>query len=271
MPEEVPELYQLIAVSGSDRETFLQGQLTQDVAALQPEAAMLAAWCNAKGRVIVVLRLVSMPDAIGLAVPTGMTDAVLKRLAMYRLRADVQFDVVDEWSAIAGDPNDCDGASVSRSLVFAGEPPLAEYFGPLASLADIAQTVDRDNWRAALVAAGVASIDMTTTEQFTPHMLNLDRLGAISFSKGCYTGQEIVARTENLGKSRRRLMRYRAKESGIAPGTKLSVDGQDVGSVVVSAGPELLAVTPLEYHEISLELADHGPAEPLGLPYSLEN
>ena len=99
-------------------------------------------------------------------------------------------------------------------------------------------------------------------------MLNLDALGAISFTKGCYTGQEVVARTEHLGKSKRRLMRYEADGDGIAVGDKLSDGERNVGEVVNVAGRSLLAVTPVELHEQSLK-ADGVTAKPMGLPYTL--
>ena len=121
---------------------------------------------------------------------------------------------------------------------------------------------------ALLIRAGIPWIDERNSEEFTPHMLNLDRLGAISFSKGCYTGQEIVARTEHLGKSKRRLMRYRADRPGIAPGDSVTDGERTVGQGVNVADTELLAVTPVELHEQSLTAA--GVAiSPQGLPYDL--
>ena len=114
--------------------------------------------------------------------------------------------------------------------------------------------------------AGVPTIDESNTEQFTPHMLNLDKLGAINFSKGCYTGQEVVARTENLGKSKRRLMRYEADGDGIKVGDKLSDDDRNVGKVVNVSGRDLLAVTPVEMHEQTLTI-DDVTVSSTGLPY----
>ncbi len=94
-------------------------------------------------------------------------------------------------------------------------------------------------------------------------MLNLDKLGAISFTKGCYTGQEVVARTEHLGKSKRRLMRYQADQDGIAVGDKLSDGERDVGTVVNVVGRDLLAVTPVELHDQTLTKGETQVA-PLG-------
>ena len=118
----------------------------------------------------------------------------------------------------------------------------------LRSKVDISEPTD--NWtdlvdtegadRGALIRAGVPTVESSNTEQFTPHMLNLDKLGYVSFSKGCYTGQEVVARTENLGKSKRRLMRYEADGEGIEIGDKLSDGERNVGEVVNVVGRDLL-------------------------------
>jgi hypothetical protein len=121
---------------------------------------------------------------------------------------------------------------------------------------------------AALIRAGIATIDDTNSETFTPHMLNLDKLGAISFDKGCYTGQEVVARTEHLGKSKRRAMRYQADAEGIAVGDKLSDGERNVGEVVNVAGRDLLAVTPIELHDSSL-CRGNITVTPMPLPYGL--
>ena len=158
-----------------------------------------------------------------------MTETLVARLTMYRLRSKVDFDV--------------------------GEVP--------------ADTLDEDETdAAALIRAGRAFIDETNTEAYTPHMLNLDRLEAISFSKGCYTGQEVVARTEHLGKSRRRMMRYKADADGIGVGDKLSDGDHNVGDVVNVAGRQLLAVTPVDIHDQPLS-ANGINVSPKGLPYPL--
>ena len=230
MPEEGSELYKLITVKGSDTLVFLQGQLTQDVMRLKGSGRLLSAWCNAKGRVVAIIRLVACRDAIGLLVPADMADRIVERLNLYRLRSKVEFGAPsDDWKDLID--------------------------------ADAADPVE-------LIRAGIATIDESNSEQFTPHMLNLDKLGAISFTKGCYTGQEVVARTEHLGKSKRRLMRYRADADGIVPGDKLSDGEREVGTVVNVVGRDLLAVTPVDLHEQTLTAGEVAVA-PEGLPYEL--
>lgn len=228
MPEVDCELYKLITTGGQDARDFLQGQLTQDVNLLTAGESLPAAWCNPKGRVVVTIRLVQIDDDIGLIVPANMADRVVQRLTMYRLRSKVEINAPsDDW----------------RDLL-----------------------AKDDSNPGALICAGIATIDESNTEQFTPHMLNLDKLGYISFSKGCYTGQEVVARTENLGKSKRRLMRYEADSDGISVGDKLADGERNVGEVVNVAGRDLLAVTPVELHRVSLKIDDI-VISPTGLQY----
>ena len=230
MPEVDCELYKLITVGGTDAIPFLQGQLTQDVSLLAEAGQLPAAWCNPKGRVFTTIRLIHQEDSIGLVVPANMADRTIQRLTMYRLRSKVDISEPDEnWAAIID----------------------ADYADP-----------------AALILAGVPTIDEQNTEAYTPHMLNLDKLGAISFGKGCYTGQEVVARTENLGKSKRRLMRYEADADSISVGDKLSDGERNVGEVVNVVGRDLLAVTPVELHAQTLTI-DHATVTPQVLPYDL--
>ena len=231
MPEVDCELYKLITVGGTDSVEFLQGQLTQDVSLLAAAGKLPAAWCNPKGRVIVTMRLIQQDETIGLIVPDNMADRVVQRLTMYRLRSKVDISAPsDNW----------------RDLVAADEADPA-----------------------ALIRAGVATIDETNSEAYTPHMLNLDKLGFLSFTKGCYTGQEIVARTEHLGKSKRRLKCYEADRTGISVGDKLIDDERTVGEVVNVVGRDLLAVAPVELHEQTLT-ANDATVTPTGLPYDLQ-
>jgi folate-binding protein YgfZ len=128
-------------------------------------------------------------------------------------------------------------------------------------LVDEGQTVEP----AFLVETGHAYIGPAQAEQFTPHMLNLDLLDAINFDKGCYTGQEIVARTHYKGATKRRTLRFRSA-SPVSVGGKVQLDGRDVGEVLNVAGAELLAVVPLDKADAALTV-DDVPLTRLELPY----
>jgi folate-binding protein YgfZ len=118
-------------------------------------------------------------------------------------------------------------------------------------IADEGQTVDP----AFLVEHGYPFIGPAQSEQFTPHMLNLDLLGAISLDKGCYTGQEIVARTHYKGATKRRTRRFEAS-GPVSAGSKVQLDGRDVGDVLNVAGKQLLAVVPVDKAEDGLTVGE---------------
>lgn len=236
-----PTYYQIILFSGTDQLSFLQGQMTQDLDALHDAVSLPAALCSAKGRVIVTCQLFALGDATGMAVPSSMIAAVIKRLTMYKLRADVQMNSGDD---------ECLAAAFKTAGLDSIDP------------------FDLQSWQQIRVASGRTDIVPENSEQYTPHMLNLDLTGAISFTKGCYTGQEIVARTEHLGKVKRRLNRYRLSNCRAMIGDKLSDGDRDVGKVVNVAGDEILAVTPVDRHQKDLQLGT-GTAAPLPLPYEI--
>jgi hypothetical protein len=287
-------VFEIIKVSGSDACGFLQGQLTQDVERLDDTPSLLAAWCNPKGRVIAVMRMIDAggPDnEIALAVPADLAAALIRRFLMFRLRARVELAPAgDSWAAYAVSnrediaalealdllPQD-DGESAvrARGLVAVDNATASrciEVWGPVSAMQaaglSFRQPLSDTDWKLALIQAGIPTIEAATTEKYTPHMLNLDCLGAISFSKGCYTGQEVVARTEHLGRSKRRLMHFRMDAPGAASGDRLSHDGRDVGEVVNAAGQHLLAVVPVELHGEELSI-DGRRASPVPLPYAI--
>ena len=129
-----------------------------------------------------------------------------------------------------------------------------------------------NEWLAADIADGLPHVGPETSGEFTPHMLNLDLLDGVSFSKGCYTGQEIVARTQHLGRVKRRTLRYVLSTGAVpAPMSGLAADGRRLAEALVASqrpdGVELLAVTQLDAVGRALQLEDGRTAEPRPLPY----
>jgi folate-binding protein YgfZ len=239
---------------------------------LQHSATLPAAWCNPQGRVIATVRVIAIEDAIGLAVAEDICEEFCERLLRFRFRSDVRFEIAgDDWSGVATkflpntEPSQAAGLSV---VVYESEMPLIEYFGQTSAIpAGVTENaLSPDTWRLHLIYAGVPFVGQANTEKFTPHMLNLDRLGAISFAKGCYTGQEIVARTEHRGSSKRRLMRYTTESDSVAIGDKLTEGDRAVGEVVNVSGSNLLAVTPVATQHQALTVCG-APANPADLPY----
>ena len=281
-------MYTSLRITGEDRHSFLQGQLTQNLDHLGDAGTLPTAWCSPKGRVHLTGRLVGGADDIRLWMPAASIEPAIRRLTMYRLRAKVNFEAEDTYVArafmaadvasllgSAGHSVPTDFLAPERAgdvwLIRAGD--ALEAFGPAAALdnlgLDANNALDDADWRRARILAGLPDIDPQNAERFTPHMLNLDRLGALSFDKGCYTGQEVVARTEHLGKVKRRLKPYRITGADTSVGDKLAFDGGDAGEIVNVAGDVALAVVGVDRHADVLTVGD-GVAEPLPLPYAID-
>ena len=221
----------VLRVSGTDALSFLQGQLTADVGEVGAAVSRLAAWCSPKGRVLATFRLLAPPAGGGylLICERWFVAKLLARLRMFILRADARVeDVSGEIgvAGVAGTPSlpdraaawarnaGIDDAAVFEEIAIArvpGRHPRFIVAGPHVSIASIAaprgdrvRRTDDGAWRLADICAGVASIGEDTSDAFLPQMINLDRLHAVSFEKGCYVGQEIIARTQHLGRIKRR-------------------------------------------------------------------
>jgi folate-binding protein YgfZ len=225
----------LIAASGSDAQTFLQGQLTSDVRQITPAHSQLSAYCSPKGRMLASFRLFQRCDAFYLRVLREKLEPLLNRLRMFVLRADVTLvDVSNELTTIGLSgphatellqktlgtvPVQPEEVSHTENLSIIRLPgiwPRFEIYGELGklqllwtNLASETTLTGPEPWRLLDIAAGIPTIYPETSEAFVPQMTNLQLLGGVSFRKGCYPGQEVVARTQHLGKLKRRM--YRAK------------------------------------------------------------
>ncbi len=301
--------YGLIAVHGAEAETFLQGQLTNDVSKLTPQRSQLSGMCNPKGRLLASFRVFRHGDGDGfyLSLPAEMLDDVLKRLRMYVLRARVTLEdasqtfvhlgVSGEQAAAALQasfgvlPAQVDAAGAQDDSIVVRVPggrPSYEVFVPTEraksqwdALNVRCAPVGAEAWRLLDIQAGIPSIYPQTREAFVPQMVNLQLIDGVSFKKGCYTGQEIVARMQYLGKLKRRMYRARvAAAEPPQPGDALfcaADPAQSCGQLVsVASHPDgdyaLLAVAQIAHAEdpgqpLRLGRAD-GPALTLeALPY----
>ena len=209
--------YSSILASGTDAFDFLQAQLSNDLQLLEDKAQILSAWCNPKGRVICIMRIRRSDAGYQLVLPAELTEPVRERLTMFRFRSKVDLE---------------------------STPATAK---------DLGISGTTDDWLLDNLRAGRPEIWRAQSEEFTPHMLNLDLLGAVSFDKGCSPGQEIVARTPYRGASRRRTHRFESGQA-LSPGDKISDGERDVGEVLNAIGTDLLAVIPSEKAESPLSV-----------------
>lgn len=204
----------VIEVSGADSAKFLQGQLTCNINDLSDSQASIAAFCTAKGRVISSLIIIKTADGFCLLLPASLLDKVLKKLQMYVLRSAVKLvDQRQQWAVYGLQTQESANPeqpvfSVNQADFITIKLPSAVsrylMIKPIQSPVTVNQTSD-DAWRYQDIVDGLPWFEFEQSEQYTPQMLNIDQLGGISFTKGCYTGQEIVARTHYLGKAKRSL------------------------------------------------------------------
>jgi folate-binding protein YgfZ len=260
----------LIRVRGADAVKFLQGQLSNDVSKLGAGQSILAGFHNPQGRTIALLRLVHWDvDDILALVPRELAGSVAARLAKYILRAKVK--VADEsasWRVVGLiDAGPADGADAATDLpvtvgtqtiatqsrgeraVFVrvgNEPPRwlaiapassADAVGALGAFPLLDYTpADRATWQRLEVAAGQPQVYAATSEEFVAQMLNLDALGGIAFDKGCYTGQEVIARAHYRGRVKRRMQRFVSRGAcQLSPGDAGQLTDGRTFKVVLSA------------------------------------
>ena len=256
----------VLRISGDDALPWLQGQLTADVSEVDTRTSRLAAWCSPKGRVLAVFRLFAgASGGYRIVCERWFAASLLARLRMFILRSRVRIDDASDefrvigvagthalpgriatWAATA----EVDDAAGFEEMTIARVPGSHRRFiivGPAARLAPVAspptgadvRQANPGAWHLADVRAGIARVTAQTSDAFLPQMLNLDHLRAVSFEKGCYVGQEIVARAQHLGRVKRRTYVGRTAAT-IATGDPIIDTGQDgapkVGEVV-SAEP----------------------------------
>lgn len=252
----------VIDIHGEERQAFLQGQLTSDTAQLEPGTAQWTAYCSPKGRVLSNGILAAGHDHWHLWLSAGLSGAMQKRLSMFVLRAKAKLASAPDSVAVGAIGDDAIGAlaqslaldAPARALSVSDDgqchllrlegararamawipvatacavwPELVPRFRPAGSAA----------WQWLDIAAGQPWVDAATSEHLIPQSLNLDLLTAVNFKKGCYVGQEIVARTAYLGTVKRRMFHVRTDAGDLPPpATDIRSGDQVVGEVVTAA------------------------------------
>ncbi|OGT90788.1 MAG: hypothetical protein A2514_04205 [Gammaproteobacteria bacterium RIFOXYD12_FULL_61_37] len=297
----------LIRVEGEDSRTFMQGQFTNDARDISPEHSQLSAHCSPKGRMLALFRIVERDGAFLLQLPAEVLPGVLKRLPFYVIRSKVKISDASAGLARIGLAGDCAEGLIERAIGacpaetdevihrdgvtcirLGGNTPRFELLLPCDRapalwdrLAQSARPAATEYWKLLAIRSGEPVVYPETAEDFIPQMANMQRVNGLSFTKGCYTGQEVVARIQYLGKLKRRM--YRARIEGVCPlpgeelHSAISASGQGAGRIVEAApttgGCEVLAVCEVESHEsgeVRLTHAEGPRLEFLELPYSLD-
>ena len=285
----------VIRVAGPDAASFLQSQLTNDVLQLDEAQARLAGYCSAKGRLLasfIIWR--SAADEIMLACSADLLAQAHRRLSMFVLRAKCKLSDASQDVALWGlagaaavpdiapwrRANAADGSTLIRlpdARVDAVTVPRALRIGSAADMQSALTSLSADAWRWLEVHSGTARIVAATVEQFVPQMINLELVGGVNFQKGCYPGQEIVARSQYRGTIKRRAY-VGYSDAPLTPGQEVfAIDdaAQPVGMVVLAAslGARHAALVELKMAATDAELfggAVNGPRLTLGaLPYDI--
>lgn len=269
----------LLQIQGADAVTFLQGQVTNDVKQLNGQLAHYTGYCNPKGRLLALFLAFAHAGHLHLQMPKVLIESINKRLKMYVMRSKVEIQDVSDTIIKIGlsGPKAIDLLTTTFSqipqnvyelvtlengalLKLPGLQPRFEIFTDMANALEIwkafsqqAKPVSAAYWEWLEIQAGIPDVTSSTQEEFVPQMLNLDLIGGINFKKGCYTGQEIVARTHYLGTVKRRTqLAHLAATVQPNPGDNVvNMENEPVGKLVRSAkapdgGYDVLAEIRLE-------------------------
>jgi folate-binding protein YgfZ len=299
----------VIAVHGADAGSFLQSQLSNDIAGVDEGASQLSAFCTPKGRTLGLMRLFHSGDTYYLRLPLDSLEPVLQRLRMYVLRADVTLEDATEnflRIGISGEqasaqlagaglevPDAIDAvtrAADSTVIRVPGSTPRFElYLTSLESAKAIwnavnvhAAPVGEPVWRLLDILAGIPNIFAATAELFVPQMINLQLINGVNFRKGCYPGQEIVARMQYLGTLKRRMyLGQIERDEAAAPGDALFTadDSEQAAGRIVDSQPHpdggqlalaVLQISAVESGGLHLDSAAGAAFSLLPLPYPFE-
>lgn len=299
----------LIVAHGDDTVTFFQNQFCNDINAVDTGHCQLSAHCSAKGRILSAFRVVQRDGSYYLSLPREILEETLKKLRMYVLRSKVTLEDASEAfvriglsgpraeqllsGALGEIPAGVDEVVTRQDysiLRLPGLHPRFEIWGELDAIQQLwgkldvhAAPVGSGLWQWLDIRAGLPSIHPATVDSFVPQMVNLEALGGVSFRKGCYPGQEVVARMRYLGTLKRRMyLAHLDQDTGVQPGDPLfaagAESGQGAGKVVAvqphpEGGLDLLAVIVIDSaggEPIHLHAADGPRLTLLELPYTFE-
>jgi hypothetical protein len=298
--------WSLLRVSGSDAKNFLNAQLTNELGLVEPTRSQLSAWCSPQGRMLALFRVFHRGDGYFLQLPSVLLEEITKRLRMFVLRAKVKIEAVDAElvrvglvganaesllrSAAGAIPESVDAVVTQDAVTLLRLPGIHPRFEIVAPPAEAMALWEKLGahvlatgpaaWSWHDIMAGVPTVLPATREAFVPQMANLELIGGVHFKKGCYPGQEIVARMQYLGRLKQRMVRAHVVGDVPPPGAPIfapGANGQSVGTVVDAqvspdGGADLLAVIQIaavESGELRLGAEEGPPLSVLPLPYAL--
>jgi tRNA-modifying protein YgfZ len=286
----------VLRFTGPDSVSFLQGQVSNDTRRLTEGRPLLAAYSSPQGRVLALMHLLPHSTGVVAILPRELVLPTLEALRKFVLRAKVKIEDASEQLSVSGqhgtshlrsagvaaaengsqyvETDDVGVGAVSRDAGRYWVIGSAEKLAKQGLAGDLLQADEiAHDWRLADIRTGLPQIYLATREAFVAQMLNLDLLDGISFSKGCYTGQEIIARTQHLGRIKRRLYRLQLPLGEWSVGQALRLtdgrSGRLTEVVRTGGGFEALAVLNMESGEGESAADSAVAATQLPLPYEL--
>ncbi|MCW9047613.1 MAG: folate-binding protein YgfZ [Gammaproteobacteria bacterium] len=299
----------LISIDGEDATDFLQGQLTNDVRDVSLSHSQLSAYCTHKGRMLANFRLFKRAESYYIQLPEELLEPILKRINMFILMSKVCIkdssnslikigvsgptaneklaELIPELPLNTDDSTQVNGYTIIKC---AGHIARYEIYGELEAMKTLWEHLDVNAapagagaWETLDILAGIPTITPETSEAFVPQMTNMHVINGVNFQKGCYTGQEVVARMQYLGKLKRRMFKIQIDTTDkVSAGDKLfckdSKSGQGTGQIInaqIDANDETVALAVIDITDAesgTLQLHDeNGPSiKVLTLPYALD-
>lgn len=300
--------FALISASGADATRFLHSQLTNDIQSLANNHACLAGYCTPKGRLLATSIAWKIDDSVTLEVPAELQENLQKRLQMYVMRSKVKLESnagIDCILGIFGENAAMKLAEWFPSLPLSPYELVNNNFGVLLRLADVGD-VKRYQWIAPLglmdtvysslsklipvlpesawalsdIHGGIPQVQISTQEKFVPQMINYELIGGVNFKKGCYPGQEIVARSHYLGKQKRRMVLASINSNSVQSGMDVfsGTDSSEPCGMIVNAAPNahggsdcLIEIKTNYLQNATVQLGTGEVFHWLNLPYALPN
>jgi len=201
----------LLKISGSDSEIFLQNQLTNDISKLDNESMQINAYCQHQGKIIALFWVMRFEDSFLLSFPADLCEIILSRLKMFIIMSDVIIQNISEQYIQLGliNENHSNSYSINENLSLLIDS-LDKSHSQINSYSE--ELTSSEEWTKACIDYHIPEVFLSSSEKFVPQMLNLDIDEAgVSFSKGCYPGQEVVARLHYLGEAKRRLFAFKSE------------------------------------------------------------
>ena len=243
----------IFKISGSEAKTFLQGLVTADLEKLEDGQASHAGLLTPQGKIMFDFFALAQKDGWLIDCSTDQVDDIIKRLTFYKLRADVNLEKLQDWGIAAswGEP-----VSVPDEIIVYDDPRLKQMgqrlVSPMTMLSPL-ENQPAQSYHAHRIGLGVPDTPDIGSSQTFPHEANFDQLGGVSFTKGCYVGQEVVSRMQHRGTARSRIIMVELADELTGDEREITANDRKIGQMLSVAGTKGLAIVRLDRAKKAME------------------